>query len=107
MKRFPVLIAVALVAVFVAVAYAVAPPDTIVINSIQKLKPPVPFNHKAHAARATSCQECHHKNKVGEEQKCSACHQGVNLKDAYHEQCKECHKKQGKGPTKCDGCHKK
>ncbi|MBI5419457.1 MAG: cytochrome C, partial [Deltaproteobacteria bacterium] len=29
------------------------------------------------------------------------------LKEAFHTQCKNCHKKEAKGPQKCDECHPK
>jgi hypothetical protein len=105
MKRFGVPLIALLIVALSAAVYAAVPPDKAVINSIQKLKPGVPFDHRAHVMRAADCKECHHK--MGEERKCSACHFGAKLKDVYHRQCKNCHKKQGKGPTRCEGCHKK
>ena len=68
----------------------------------------VTFPHAAHQAKVPDCTECHHKGV--EAGKCSSCH-GVDAaapkaKDAFHKQCKSCHKAQG-GPTGCKGCHKK
>lgn len=117
MKKFA-----ALMAVIVAVSFSASmvigaePAGKVSIGHIQKMKPPVEFDHKAHAtSRAKSCQDCHHKNEKGKEQACQACHKDkaegktVALKDAYHTMCKDCHKKDAsnKAPTKCDGCHKK
>ena len=74
-----------------------------------------PFNHKKHA-EAAKCKECHHTTKEGEKvQKCVDCHtkdSKVTAKDAFHKNCKDCHrdlKKAGKptGPTICTKCHAK
>jgi hypothetical protein len=90
-----------------------APPDKTVIREIQKVKSPVPFGHKAHGEMIKSCASCHHADPPGKEQKCANCHgektdgKKVSLKEAYHTQCKGCHQKVKKGPTKCNDCHKK
>ncbi|MFA6149104.1 MAG: cytochrome c3 family protein [bacterium] len=105
-------------ALVVAVVFAfgtafAAPPGKIVIKEIQKTKPPVAFDHKAHGEKAKECATCHHKDAAGKEQKCGKCHgakadgKKVDLKESFHKQCKDCHKKEKKGPTKCEGCHKK
>jgi hypothetical protein len=116
MKKFAMLIAVVMVAVFSAgVLVAADAPGTIVIKEIQKVKPAVTLSHKAHADRIGKCAECHHKDAAGKEQKCSACHKAkkagdaVEFKEAMHTKCKGCHSKDAtkKAPTKCDGCHKK
>lgn len=94
-------------------AFAAAQPDKVVISEIQKIKGPTPFDHKKHTELAKNCQICHHADSPAKEQKCSSCHKDktegkkLSLKDAFHSQCKDCHTKQGKGPTKCDGCHTK
>ena len=71
-------------------------------------KPVIHFNHLDHVEKNfTECIDCHHKltNK-----KCSTCHtardQGalVNLKDAYHQQCHNCHRETS-GPKACSLCH--
>jgi hypothetical protein len=48
----------------------------------------------------SNCQECHHKDEAGKEQKCFNCHEAkkkgdaVAFKEAMHKSCKECcHKK--------------
>lgn len=114
MKKFAMLMAVVMVAVFSAsVIVAADAPEKVTINEVQKGKPAVTFGHKAHADRIGKCAECHHKDAAGKEQKCFTCHKAdkkdaaVALKDAMHTKCKGCHSKEKKGPTKCDECHKK
>ena len=92
-------------------------------------KGPVKLTHEKHAKDyKIACTECHHEYKgdknVWKEgqpvKKCSACHdpekkQGktMKLQNAYHKNCKNCHKalaKEGKktGPfKKCTKCHAK
>jgi hypothetical protein len=113
MKKFAALMAVVVAAVFSAgLVIGADAPKQVVIKEIQKTKAPVAFNHEAHQAKVKECKTCHHKDDAGKEQKCSACHKAkaegkkVELKEAFHTSCKDCHKKQ-KGPTKCDDCHKK
>jgi len=116
MKKFAMLMAIVMVAVFSAgVIVAADAPEKIVIKEIQKTKPAVTFSHKAHADRIGKCAECHHKDEAGKEQKCSGCHKAKKtgdapeFKEAMHGKCKGCHSKDAtkKAPTKCDGCHKK
>ncbi len=109
-----------LVAVMVAVVFAVgvavaAPPDKITIDKIKKTKAAVAYNHKVHSEKVPKCQACHHKDAAGKEQACSSatCHGAqaegtkLDLKEAFHKQCKACHQKEKKGPQKCDECHPK
>ena len=93
-------------------------------------KGPVKFTHEKHAKDfKIACTECHHVYKDGknvwteddkESMKCSACHDPKEkkgevdkLQNAYHKNCKNCHKAleaEGKktGPfKKCNGCHAK
>jgi hypothetical protein len=116
MKKFAMLLAVVMLGVFSAsVIVAADAPEKITIKEVQKSKPAVTFNHKAHGERIKNCAECHHKDEAGKEQKCFACHKAekkdkaASLKDAMHTKCKDCHAKDAskKAPTKCDGCHKK
>ncbi len=115
MKKFAALMAIVVAVTFSAslVIGATAPAGKVTIKEIQKTKPAVVFDHKAHVDRAKGdCKACHHKDEAGKEQGCSKCHgdkaegKKVALKDAFHGTCKDCHKKMN-GPTKCDGCHKK
>ncbi|MFZ2225222.1 MAG: cytochrome c3 family protein [Candidatus Deferrimicrobium sp.] len=116
MKKFAMLMAVVMMAVFSAgVIVAGDAPEKATVKDVQKSKPAVTFNHKAHADRIGKCAECHHKDAAGKEQKCFNCHKAekvgaaASLKDAMHAKCKDCHAKDAskKAPTKCDGCHKK
>ena len=116
MKKFAMLMAVVMVAVFSAsVIVAADVPAKVTVKDVQKTKPAVTFDHKAHADKIGKCAECHHKDAAGKEQKCFNCHKAekkgdaVSLKDAMHTKCKDCHSKDAtkKAPTKCDGCHKK
>jgi Class III cytochrome C family len=116
MRKFAMLMAIVMVAVFSgSVIVAADAPEKVTVKDVQKTKPAVTFNHKAHAERIKKCAECHHKDAAGKEQKCFACHKAekkddaVALKDAMHKVCKDCHSKDAtkKAPTKCDGCHVK
>jgi len=88
-------------------------------------KPPVKFSHRVHEARQVACTQCHHeyqgRRNVWREgqpvEKCQACHGPrtragrLDLKNAYHRQCKGCHlrlRQQGgqAGPIECQDCHR-
>lgn len=82
--------------------------DTVVLPKTGHRKPPIVFNHKAHAENyGAKCIDCHH---TGKNSKCSNCHmnrdQGtiINLKGAFHQQCQGCHRKTS-GPKGCGRCH--
>jgi len=76
---------------------------------------PAPFDHSQHVGVTEHCDECHHHSKDFEvAPPCRSCHntaeteagsKRLGLKDAYHKQCMDCHKKQGKGPMGCTECH--
>ncbi len=114
MRKFATLLAVVMVAVFSAGTIVAADaPEKITIKDIQKTKTPVTFPHKDHSTKlGIKCAECHHKDAAGKEQSCFACHKAEkkgetpSFKDAMHDKCKGCHQKMGKGPTKCNDCHK-
>ncbi len=141
--------------VVVAVIYAEAVPDVIVLQdqASEQKKGPVEFNHVKHQTEYAKeypdvykkgCGECHHDKdgkaltnlKAGDEvQKCIECHKkpGERPKgkdapklskkermeynaEAFHENCKDCHKKYNKkykpskdkkAPTTCTKCHQK
>jgi predicted CXXCH cytochrome family protein len=80
-------------ALLVTTATAAAPPEKITFPAKSGN---VTFPHKAHGPKG--CKTCHTAapGKIA----------GFN-KDKAHALCQECHKKEAKGPTKCDGCHKK
>ena len=56
----------------------------------------VEFPHKLHAARG--CKPCH--------PAAPAKFEGFD-RDKAHALCKACHENLSKGPTKCDGCHRR
>lgn len=91
-------------------------------------KAPVKLSHTKHNAEyKIACDKCHHVKKdkktntwkEGDKvQKCAECHtsadkkppvegESLSLYNAFHKQCRDCHKDQKKGPTKCDECHPK
>ncbi len=115
MRKLATLIAVVVAVVFCAGMSIAAAPEKTVIKEIQKTKGPVAYDHKAHTAKVKDCKTCHHKDEAGKEQKCSTakCHgakaegKKLDLKEAFHKQCKGCHQKEKKGPVKCDACHAK
>lgn len=99
-----------------------AAPDEIVIDACANKKAAVTFPHKAHEG-VGACSTCHHTQPDleagGEAEKCSDCHvkpeeEGVPAceqmsmsKNPFHIGCVGCHKKEEKGPTKCNDCHPK
>jgi len=111
MRKLAALIAVAVAVVFFTGAVMAAPPDKMVLKG--GTKGAVAYNHKAHAEKVKGCNTCHHKDAAGKEQTCGKCHgaktdgKKLSAKEAFHQQCKDCHKKEAKGPQKCDGCHAK
>jgi hypothetical protein len=89
-------------------------------------KPPVWFSHAQHPKPRVACEQCHHdyqgrRNLWREGQpvkKCAECHdlrpqpRQLDLKTAFHRQCKGCHlarrrDRQAGGPVNCDGCHRR
>ncbi|MCL5966293.1 MAG: cytochrome c family protein [Deltaproteobacteria bacterium] len=113
MRKYAALLAVVAAVVFSAgLVISAEAPEKITIDHVKKEKAAVVFPHKAHADRIKNCQECHHKNAKGKEEKCFDCHKAKKegdappLKEVVHKKCKGCHQKEKKGPTKCAGCHK-
>jgi len=91
-------------------------------------KGPVAFDHQKHATAGAKCTDCHHlydkdgKNVWTDDkpvEKCATCHdvnkntekdgmKVMKLQNAYHKNCKNCHKEEKKGPyKKCNDCHAK
>ena len=92
-------------------------------------KGPVELHHKKHSGDyAVKCTECHHHYEDGKNvwkegdpvKKCAECHdpnkrQGkkqYKLQNAYHHNCKDCHKELNKAGKKaplkkCNDCHQK
>jgi len=139
-KRFLTLLIVALTSMlFVSVAALTAAekqdvPDEIMLDNKgykKDKKGPVKFSHKKHNLDfKITCAECHHVYKDGKNvwkegepvENCSKCHdatkknkktKAMKLQNAYHKNCKTCHKELGKegkptGPfKKCNKCHEK
>jgi hypothetical protein len=90
-----------------------------------RTKSPVLFRHQPHEGAGLSCTACHHDYAGGRNiwrqglpvQKCEACHLVqpraglLDLKNAFHRQCKACHLKLRQrggtaGPIKCQDCHR-
>jgi len=108
MKKLVVLLAViAFVATTSMVAFANNGPAEV---KYEVKMGTVTFNHAAHQKQFSDCTKCHHKGiDAGA---CKTCHlakkgDAPKAKDAFHKQCKGCHKKMKKGPTKCKECHVK
>lgn len=92
-------------------------PDTILLNQLVGLYPPICFNHKQHAEMAEmsdSCSVCHHYSPEGTIPPCRECHaidtmtttsDAPTLQDAYHQQCRTCHH-DWNGRSTCQVCHK-
>ncbi len=91
------------------------PPAVFILGAIQKKKPAVRFTHKLHAERVRRCVSCHHKGEENPKLRvaCSECHgrrsegKKVELKEAFHKQCKDCHKREKRGPARRNECHRK
>jgi len=86
---------------FSGVAFAAAPPETVVIKNAKKGD--VTFPHKKHfdAGLLKDCKACHAEATGG---KIAT----MGMKKG-HDNCKTCHQEKGNGkaPTKCPDCHKK
>ncbi len=116
------------------------PPAVIVLQPKlwkELTKPSVPFTHEKHVEDyEIECAECHHNYKDGKNvwnksmpvETCDTCHTNPatkelsklsdeekvkNLEMAFHNNCRECHKKRKKEspdseiPVKCNQCHQK
>ncbi len=107
MKKLLVLL---IVAAFVGTAFvAIAQDNGPAVIKMDKAKTGVvTFDHAQHQELVPDCNACHHTEGF---EKCSSCHgakddgETLKYKTAIHNNCKNCHKKEGKGPTKCKACH--
>ena len=139
-KRFLTLLIVSLTGIlFLSVAALTAAekqdvPDEVMLENKgykKDKKGPVKLTHQKHNVDyKITCADCHHLYKDGKNvwkegdfvEKCSECHdplkknketKAMKLQNAYHKNCKTCHKtlaKEGKktGPfKKCNKCHEK
>ncbi|PLX99982.1 MAG: hypothetical protein C0622_09735 [Desulfuromonas sp.] len=104
MKKLVVML---IVAAFVGTAFVAVASDNGPAEVKYEVKMgTVTFNHTAHQG-LTDCATCHHTEGYAA---CKSCHDGTKApkaKDAYHKNCKDCHKEKGQGPTKCKECHVK
>ena len=136
MKQKVLMVMVAVLAGFMFLAVGVLTatdvPEQVTIENTgykKDKKGPVKLAHKKHSAEyKVACTECHHEYKDGKNvwkegdpvKKCSECHNPkkkegkvLKLQNAYHKNCKSCHKKlvkagKGKAPfKKCSQCHQK
>ena len=88
-----ILLALLAVACLATAARAAKTPETIDFETRGGV---VSFPHKLHAARG--CKPCH--------EAAPAKFPGFD-KEKAHAFCKGCHESGGKGPVKCDGCHRR
>ena len=89
----------------------------------ERMRPRVSFYHEDHNEKAgiEDCMVCHHvyedgkliEDETSEDMECSECHL-ENDRDAvfslvkvYHQQCRQCHLTEKKGPIMCSECHAK
>ena len=107
MKKLVLLLAIVAFVGTAFVAFADNGPATVKFDTKMGT---ITFDHAAHQAQFKDCKTCHHKGV--EAGACKTCHlkkktDAPKAKDAFHKQCKGCHKKMKKGPTKCKACHVK
>ena len=92
-------------------------PDVVILNELEDLYLPVPFDHQGHAKMAEmtqGCAVCHHYTPEGARHPaCKSCHEvspvredmrKPGLKGAYHRQCLSCHR-EWSHQTACEVCH--
>lgn len=92
-------------------------PSLVILDELENLYLPVPFDHRGHADMAQmtgGCSVCHHYTPEGlEHPACKTCHEVAalhvdirkpGLKGAYHRQCMSCHR-EWSGETSCGACH--
>ena len=91
-------------------------PRVVILDELQNLYLPVPFDHAGHAEMAKmgrGCVTCHHYTPEGSQYPaCKTCHAiGKNtdiakpgLKGAYHRQCLSCHR-EWSSDSGCNACH--
>ncbi|PID40527.1 MAG: acidic cytochrome c3 [Proteobacteria bacterium] len=113
-----------LIGIMAAMSVAWSQEDmTVIDNSVfdNPQRTPSVFVHDEHNENAgvEDCAVCHHvyedgqlvEDESSEDQSCSDCHSleggdgQPTLMEAFHSNCKGCHKKEGKGPVLCGECH--
>ena len=111
-KLAVIMIAFAVAMVFAAsMAAAGDPPAQVMIDKGMDKKAGVSLDHAKHSG-SIDCFKCHHTAKTKADIKsCFECHgadaDAPSVKDAFHGSCRDCHKAEGKGPTRCNDCHAK
>lgn len=119
------LTAMLLLGVFLLPAFSESEEESIFqLSTMEPLTRPVSrFSHDEHNEKAgleENCTICHHsydeqgkliEDESSEGTPCADCHKEKangnqpELIKAYHQQCKRCHEKEGKGPHACGECH--
>lgn len=92
-------------------------PRVVILDELERIYLPVPFDHAGHAEMAQmgkGCTTCHHYSPEGSAHpSCKTCHDPAaknsdiakpGLKGAYHRQCMSCHR-EWSGETGCSACH--
>ncbi|MBI5527994.1 MAG: cytochrome c3 family protein [Deltaproteobacteria bacterium] len=90
-------------------------PHVVTLGHLSRKYQPVTFDHLVHTETADRCDECHHHHgPVEKTPPCRECHntrqtapgsKKPGLEEAYHRQCKSCHRPETGGPTTCESCH--
>ncbi len=93
-------------------------PGVIILDELEDVYLPVPFDHKGHAQMAEmarGCITCHHYTPEGQQHPdCKTCHEVADaeatidkpgLRGAYHQQCLNCHR-EWINEKDCDLCHR-
>lgn len=88
--------------------FSIEPPKNVIkIDKISEWYEAAYFDHLIH--NHISCEKCHHKG-FKKSSTCEPCHKrsgNLNLKEAYHGVCLECHTEKGKSiEENCESCHK-
>jgi hypothetical protein len=112
----------ALCCFFLAAAYS-QEDMTVIDNQVfeNPKRPPAVFMHDRHNEKAAieECNVCHHlyedgrliEDESSEDQRCADCHEmrdivrKPGLVEAFHTNCKSCHRQKEKGPLMCGQCH--
>ncbi len=105
-KRFIAILTTSIFILPLILFAAGGPKKDLKVTKIGKKKGPAIYSHVKHEkAGVKECKKCHHEGK--QDDPCAKCHKGKKGKKAIHKNCKGCHKKMKKGPTKCKTCHLK
>jgi c(7)-type cytochrome triheme protein len=129
LKRSLLTVCFTTLTVLLFASLGIGQPDTLVLKHSgavgKEERSPVVFPHNRHLESGFSCKDCHHRFEKGQNVldegdlvednegiRCSSCHDSqsrVDLREAFHHQCMNCHlkKKQSTGPRFCGQCHRK